>query len=236
MLASCQSVDSILEQAEAALLTTPYTMTMKMAFSSDNKTVDQILSIMNVEIPVTVDGKNIAMDMELDIMGATAGVEAIVADMVMYYNIQVMGQNVKMKATMNEEQYEEFMAESNTEMMVDPEDFGEMTVEKKDGKKYIACAKISDEALEELNEMMEDALKAVGGKATVSEVSYGVTLNDGKYEAMDMTCVYTVTVGGETCTVTFQLSAQFAYDNVEKITAPADADSYLEVNFGDLMN
>ena len=90
MLASCQSVDSILEQAEAALLTTPYTMTMKMAFSSDNKTVDQILSIMNVEIPVTVDGKNIAMDMELDIMGATAGVEAIVADMVMYYNIQVM--------------------------------------------------------------------------------------------------------------------------------------------------
>lgn len=235
MLAACDTPQSLLEKAEAALQNEPYQMTMKMEFSSDNKDLNEIFSIMNMEVPVTVDGKNIAMDMSMDIMGTSAGVEVIVADMVMYYNIELMGQQVKMKATMNEEQYKEFMEENNTEMMVNPEDFGELTVEKKDGKKYIACAKISNEALEELNEMMEEALDAVDGKAAVKEVSYGVMLADGKYETMDMTCVYTVTAGGETYTVTFKLGAAFTYDNVAKITAPADADQYQSVDIGQLM-
>ena len=235
-LVACDTPQSLIEKANAALQNEPYQMTMKMEFSSDNKDLNEIFSIMNMEVPVTVDGKNIAMDMSMDIMGTSAGVEVIVADMMMYYNIEVMGQQVKMKATMNEEQYKEFMAENNTEMMVNPEDFGELTVEKKDGKKYIACAKISNEALEELNEMMEEALDAVDGKAAVKEVSYGVMLADGKYETMDMTCVYTVTAGGETYTVTFKLGAAFTYDSVAKITAPADADQYQRVDFGQLMD
>lgn len=235
-LVACDTPQSLIEKANAALQNEPYQMTMKMDFSCDNEELNKIFSIMNLEIPVTVDGKNLAMDMSMDIMGTSAGVEVIVADMVMYYNIKVLGQNVKMKATMNEEQYQEFMEENNTQMAVSPEDFGELTVEKKDGKKYIACAKISDEALKELNEMMEEALDSVGGKATVDEVSYGVTLAEGKYEAMDMTCVYTVTVGEETCTVTFKLGAAFTYDNVAKITAPADADQYQSVDYGQLMD
>ena len=235
-LAACDNAQTLLQKADAALEKAPYTMSMKMQFECDNAELNEIFSAMNMEIPVTVDGKNMSMDMSMDVMGNAAKIKVTVADMVMYYDMTVMGQNIKMKATMNEEQYQDFMDENNTDMMLNPADFGELTVENKDGKKYIACGKISDEGLKELNDMLEDALESLDGTATVSDVTYGVTLNDGKYESMDMSCVYAVTVSGETINVTFKLRAEFSYDNVAKVTAPADADTYQEANYDDLMN
>ena len=235
MLTACENAESMLKKADEALLNAPYTMTMNMKFETDNTELSQILSMMNLEVPVTVDGKNMAMDMSMDIMGVSADVKATVVDMVMYYDVQVMGQSVKMKAVMNDEQYKEFMEENNTSMVVDPEDFAKLTVEKKDGKKYIACAEITEEGLKELNEMMEKAVKSMDGKVTVDDISYGLTLSGGKYEKMDLSCTYSVTVGDKTSTVTFKVSAEFSYENVAKITAPADADKYTSMDFEDLM-
>ncbi len=235
MLVSCDNALSLIAKADEALKNEPYAITMKMDFQCDNEDINKIFSVMNMEIPAIVDGKNMAMDMSMDVGGYKADAKVSVVDMVMYYNIEMMGQSVKMKATMNEEQYKEFMAESNTQMMVDPADFGKLTVETRDGKKYIACGEISEEGLNELNDMMKEALKSINGEATVSAVTYGVTLNNGKYESMDMTCDYSVTVADETCNVTFKLSAEFSYDNVAKITVPADADKYQEMSFDDLM-
>lgn len=237
MLTACgDNAKSMLKKADAALQKAPYTMTVKMDFESDDAELDKIFSAVNMEIPVTVDGKNLAMDMNMGVSGNTVKAKITLVDMVMYFDMEAMGQRVKMKAAMDEDEYEEFMEESNTEMMVDPDDFGKLTVETKNGKKYIACGEISEEGLDELNEMMEDSLKATGGKATVSDVKYGVTLNDGKYESMELTCVYSVTVNGKTNNVTFKANMEYDYDDAAKVTVPADADTYKEADFDDIMN
>lgn len=235
-LTACgQDAQTMLKKADEALQKTPYTMTMKMKFDTNDTELKEILSMMNMEIPVIVDGKNVSMDMSMDIMGVSADIKALVVDMVMYYDIAVMGQNVKMKAAMNDEQYKEFMAENNAGMAVDPEDFAKLTVEKKDGKSYIACGEITEEGLKELNKLMEKAVEAMGGKVTVDDISYGVTLSGGKYQAVDMTCTYSVTMGSKTVTVNFEMGAEFSYENVAKITAPADADKYQNVDYSDIM-
>ncbi len=235
MLVSCDNAQSLIDKAIAAMEKEPYAMTMKMNFECDNEELNEMFSLMNLEVPATVDGENIALDMSMDLMGYTIGIDVIVADKVMYYNMDMMGEIIKMKSTMNEEQYQEFMANNNTEMAVKPEDFGKLTVETKDGKKYISCDEISEDALKVLNDIMVDALADVDGEATVSDIAYTITLNNGKYESMDMTCTYSITVAGETFNVTFDMSAVFSYDNVAEITAPADADAYEEVSYSDLM-
>ena len=235
MLVSCANVESMIAKADAALQEAPYTINMKMNFECDDKKLSSIFSAMNMEFPITVDGKDIAMDISMEMMGYSADVKMIVADMVMYYDVNVLGQSVKMKATMTDEEYKEFAEENNTEMAVKPEDFGKLTVETKDGKKYITCSEISEEGLEELNDVMKKTLETVNGKAEVSNVAYTIILNKGKYEAMDMTCSYSVTVGGETFKVTMKMNAEYSYDNVAEITAPQDAGKYQEVKFSDLM-
>jgi hypothetical protein len=236
MLVSCgEDAKAILKKADEALQNTPYVMTMKMNFESDNEDVNKIFSLMEMEIPVTIDGKNVALDMSMDVMGYTASIELIIADMVVYYDMSVLGQSVKMKANMNDEQYQEFMEENNTEMVVNPEDFSEITLEVKDGKKYIACAKINEEGIKELNDMMKDFLGEDDASIAVSDITYGVTLKDGKYESMELSCVYAITVGTESYNITMNLGSEFSYDNVKKITAPADADKYQSVDFDELL-
>ena len=208
---------------------------MKMSFECDDEELNQIFSLMNLDIPVTVDGKNISMDMSMDMMGYTIGNNVTVVDMVVYYNMNMMGQSIKMKSTMSEEQYQEFMAENTHEMKLAPDDFAKLTVESKDGKKYIVCDGITEKGLEELNGMVADSLDGIAGEANFNKVAYNVTLNDGKYESVNMTCDYSVTVDGETFNVTMKLSTEYSYDNVAEITAPSDADQYEDVSYSDLV-
>jgi len=236
MLISCDNAKSMLEKASAALEDSPYSMTVKMNFECDNEELNQIFSMMNLEIPMIVDGENIAMDMSVETMGYTTDINVIVFDKVMYYDMSVMGQSYKMKASMNDEQYKEYMSENNNEIIGNPgEFFDKLTVKNKDGKKYVACGEISDEGLEMLNDMIKDTLESIGGKATVSDVTYDVILSDGKYESMDMTCVYSVTTDDGTFNVTFKLGADFSYDDVAAIKAPADASKYQDADFDDLI-
>ena len=236
MLVSCDNALVMVQEANKALEEAPYEMTVKTKFECDDYDIYGILSSMNLEIPVTVDGENISTNMSVGAMGFSVSAKVIVVDMVAYLDISMLGRQLKMKATLDEEAYNELMSESNAEMIINPEDFESLDVETKDGKKYIACAEISDEALAELNDMMEQALKSVNGKATVKDIVYSVTLNDGKYESMDMTCFYSVTVSDKACDVTFKLSADFAYDNIEEVVAPSDASEYQEADLDNFLN
>ena len=52
---------------------------------------------------------------------------------------------------------------------------------------------------------------------------------------MDLSAVYRVTVGGQTHVVNMKMTAKYTYDNIQPITKPADASSYKDVPYGDIM-
>ena len=105
MLASCGAVTaaSAIKKADEALTKAPYTMTMSMDFASDNAQLNTVFDAMSMEIPVTVDGNNMYMKMSMEVMpGVSASVKMTVFDKVLYYDMAVAGQTVKMKATMSD--------------------------------------------------------------------------------------------------------------------------------------
>ena len=235
MLVSCDNAKSLLKKADAALEKKPYAVTMKMKFECDDAEINRLFSHMNIEIPMTVDGKNVAMNMKMDIANYTTKAKIIIADMVMYGDIEMLGQTAKVKTPLNEDQYKDFMEENNTEMAVTPEDFAKLTVESKDGRKYITCEEISKEGLKELNAFMAKSISGIKADVAINNVTNGITLSNGKYESMDLTLVYAVTVADETHNVTVKMNANFSYNHITKITAPADANKYEDVSYNDLM-
>ena len=44
-----------------------------------------------------------------------------------------------------------------------------------------------------------------------------------------------MTVEGETHTVSLTMNARYTYEDIQPITAPADADSYKEVSFDEIV-
>ncbi len=238
LFSSCEAVTaaSAIEKADEALTKAPYIMTMSLDFESDNAEMNTVFDALSMEIPVTVDGDNMYMAMSMEAMpGMTASVKMTVFDKVLYYDMAVAGQNVKMKATMNEEDYAEFLKENQAEMPVDPSQFETLTLETKDGKQVVTCAGITEEGRNALNKVMGDTIGSIDASTTLGDLSYVLTISDGKYESMALTVAYSVTVAGQTVNVSMTMNAKFAYENVSPITAPADASSYTEANLDDLL-
>lgn len=238
MLASCEAVTaaSAIKKADTALTEAPYTITVSMDFESDNAQLNTVFDAMSMEIPMTVDGENMYMDMSMEVMaGVSASVKMTVFDKVLYYDMAVAGQTVKMKATMNDEDYAEFLEENSAEMPIDAAQFETLTLETKDGKQVVTCTGITEEGLKEMNELLGESLSAMGYEAAVGDLSYVITLADGKYETMALTAAYSITVEGQTYTVSMTMNAAFSYKDVAPITAPADADQYTEADLDDLL-
>ncbi len=233
---SCEKApDALLEDAEKALEEKPYTMTMKMNFSSDNKEVNNVFKMMNMEMPFTIDGDNLAMDTSVEVMGETMQMKMTLVNKVLYYDVAFAGQSEKMKANLSDAQYKEFKGDQSAEMPVDYSQFSELTAEKKDGKTIIKCTGLTEEGRKALNDEMDASINGMGGSAELGDFTYTITLKDGKYESMDLSCSYTVSVEDESISVTMTMGADFEYEGVEPITVPEDAASYKSVDYDDLI-
>ena len=237
VFASCDAVvaSSAIAKADKALTEGPYIVTMSMDFDCDNAQLNQVFDAMSMEIPITVDGDNMALKMSTESMGISMDIGMTVVDKVLYYDMSLFGQSMKMKATMSEENYKEFLDENGTEMPVDSAQFETLTLDTVDGKQVITCTGITAEGLDELNKLLGDSLTAMGAEAAVGDLSYVLTIADGKYESMALTVSYSVTVDGETYTVSLTANAKYTYTEVEPITVPADADKYTEVKFDEIL-
>lgn len=237
MFVACESDPAVaaIKKADEALLNTPYAMTMKMDFSSSNAQLDEALSVMCVEVPVVVDGKNMAMDLNMSVEGVDVKADVVVYDMVMYYDMYMMGQSILFKCNMTDEQFAQFNESSNTQMPIGVEGFTNYTMEEKDGKQIITSGEVTDKGLEELNKMVNEAVASMGAGASYNEITYNVVLSDGKYESMAMNANYSVTVSGQTFDVSMSISAEFTYGDFDPVVKPENADAYTEVDYSDLM-
>lgn len=235
--ASCDTLTAAaaIAKAEKALEEKPYTVTMSMDFDCEDKNLNTVFDALSLEFPVTVDGENLYMDMSTEVMGFQTGITMTVVDKVLYANTTVMNQSVKLKATLTEENYEEFIKNNNAELPVTTENFETLTMEVKDGKQIVTCSGITTEGLTAMNDLLSDALTAMGAEATAGDLTMVATISDGLFESMALTATYTVTAGGETHTVSLTMNAKYTYEGIQPITVPADADSYKDVSFDEIV-
>lgn len=235
--ASCDTLTAAaaIAKAEKALEEKPYTVTMSMDFDCEDKNLNTVFDALSLEFPVTVDGENLYMDMSTEVMGFQTGITMTVVDKVLYANTTVMNQSVKLKATLTEENYEEFIKNNNAELPVTTENFETLTMEVKDGKQIVTCSGITTEGLTAMNDLLSDALTAMGAEAAAGDLTMVATISDGLFESMALTATYTVTAGGETHTVSLTMNAKYTYEGIQPITVPADADSYKDVSFDEIV-
>lgn len=239
MFASCDAVSAVtaIAQADQALENNPYCVTITMDLRCDNAQINEVLKTMNMKIPVTVNGKDLAMSVTTEVYGISATANMTIVDKVLYYDMAVplLGQNMKMRTALTEMQYEDFFKDSGSKMPVDSTQFQSLSLQSSGGKHVISCSGITSDGLSSMNELLSDALSIIGASVSVGDLAFAMTISGGKYESMDLSAVYTVTVGGQTHVVNMKMTSNYAYDNIQPVTKPADASSYKDVSYGDIM-
>ena len=233
---SCsETAQDVLARADAALSEAPYKVVLKMEYESDNAEVAEVLSAMNVEIPTVIDGDKMSMNMAMDMGDYVVYTKRAVVDKVLYYSVSLNGETTNMKAALTDEQNKSLVGENSAELVVGAKDFGELTLEKKAGEKHVICSQISEQGIEKLDAMMEYATLGFDAEISFSDVDCYMIIRDGKYDYMEVECVYSVIIDGESYTVTMSMSAALYYDNIDPITVPANADEYETVDYEDIM-
>ena len=234
-----ETAEDVIEKADAALLEAPYKVMLEMEYESNNREINAIISPLSMEMPMIIDGNNVAMDMTVKSNGSYVDVKARVVDKVMYYDVIMPGQIVKIKANMSDDQYKDFLKDTEPGLTVGAEDFGELTLEEKDGEKHISGSELTAKGLKKLNDMMDEAMgdthDRIKGDISIVDVTYNVVIAGGKYRSMEVVCIYSQSVSGGIYNITVRMVAELSYYDIDPITAPYDADVYTEMDYDDLV-
>ena len=211
----------VIADADAALASTAYQMTLSFDMTSDNEEANDALQSMLGDITMvnTVSGDDLKIDMSM--MGVTVGL--VYVDGIVYLN----SGSEKIKFAATEEQLATITDSlSSFGSDIAATDFNTLTLEEVDGKQVVTATDMKPEAEEKLNSMfgmtpVEDV--------EISDLALVATVKDGKYESLVVSFSYT-TSG---ITVTANVTSAFTYNNVA-ITAPADAATYTETTFDEI--
>ncbi len=243
LLVSCAAdPKDIMTKADSALSEGAYKMTSKLKIECDNPDLKAIFDAMSVEIPMIIDGNNFQMEMNMDIgMGIGVDMSYTIIDRTLYMDMSIMGQQVKNKATMTEEQYNSFMSDNGTEQTVSFNDFANMTTEKgENGETVIVCEGITEKGLAELNKTLDQTLESfteigLTEFKLTDGISQTIVIKDGKYQSSTLNYGFTMTVSGETISVNAAMEIKYSYDDIPAVVAPADADQYTEMSYDEMV-
>ena len=239
LFSSCDIADAAktVQKADKALTEKPYIMTISMDFSSDNSYLSPSLEALNASVPVTVDGENMFFEANVssEIASDSTSFQMLIVDRVLYYHFTLLDQEIKVKAPVSDEYYTELRSKGGISMPVNVSHFESMTMETSNGKKIISCSGISAEGRTLLDQSLLDTVGEINDEMDLADLSFVLTIANGKYESMALTVSYTTVLADQPTTVTTSMTATFTYDGVAPLTAPADADTYTEINIEDLL-
>ena len=231
------TAEDLMEKADSALEGGRYKLSAIMDISCSNEEVDaafdEIFGGEAMDMDIYFDGKNMSTEMSMTAGGVTVDIEMTVVDNVLYYSF---GDYAKVKATVPEEEMDDLFGDMGADTSeYNPDDFAKISLEKKDGKYFITCSSYNEEKLDELLEQYEASIGATGAEdISLENVELVFVISDGKYESFTMNMDYAFTVEGEKIECSMDMGMKVDYSAGKEIVAPADADTYEEVSYGDI--
>lgn len=235
LLTSCElqpTAEELLLIASANMLANPYEMTIDISMSSDNKEVNDIMSMVNGTYSARVDGDNLEMTM------AVAGVEVdyLLVDDVIYMNMY----GLKVKMPVNTEQTDELFGEIIGSFDGSVDGLGKLkdaTMTSENGLTTITingAGALVNEAIEKFGDTLGDDVVITANEEKTSIVI--VLDEDNFYKSMTMNMALEYSVEGLDEKVSVDLKYDYTFDFSEdfEIVAPDDADSYVSMDYDDI--
>lgn len=226
--------DELCKAAAEKAASQRYITSMKMNYTSDNAMMNTVLeSMSNIVTSVNIDGNNYAVTMSL--MGMD--MKYILVDNTVYFDI--LGE--KQKATLTDEQYEEFknatLGAASADLSLISAYNTVDTVKYEDGSITIVCKGLSDE----VNALTDSIVADMEGAGTVNinadTFECDITIDsDGNYKSATVHMDMALQIDGVgSIKVSCDIEMTYDFVNAQPVTAPVDADSYTEIPAEDLL-
>lgn len=223
--------EQLIAEAEAAMVGGKYISTVTTDISTDSPELGEALSLLGSmqSIPIMIDGDNMKLSASADGSNATM----TLYDGILYYYVSYGTQSVKVKYSADSDDAQEILPQDlEAKVPLGLSCFGSVELTESDGVTTVSCTEIDTDSIEliqTVDELGLEALLGEGSEISADAVSMTVALEGGRLSSMTVSYTLCVTYNGQTQTVSVTESAEFDYDTYFEISAPFDAESYMDL-------
>ena len=217
-----------------------YTVTVKTVYETkDAKMKDAIAAIGSPTTTISFDGDNIKVDSFATVNDITTKTDYVYIDGVIYYANEISVGELFLseykKANMNAEQKSQLLSDVGAGANISKEDFSQSNTEPHGYSIIYTCTGISSDAKESLCNIFASKFEAIGATVKLSDVTYCFETIKGEITSSKISCNFVINMGGEEYKVTMHLNYEYNYDAEVSISAPRDAEEYLDASLEEIL-
>ena len=218
--------------------TDKYVATVTVEFESDDlKMKDAIAAMGEASYTVTADGTGLMIESSAEI-GDISLNEAYIYLNGTLHLATTLGFDGKSassykKAAMSEGDRDALLDKIGPGASIGRNDFLKFDMSKEGNYKTYVCSGIKSESKASLCSLFESKF---AGSATVNleSAEYTIVLLGNANDSFTLSCVFTVTMDGTDYSVTMNMSCDYEYKDIS-VSAPEDADKYVDVKLSDIL-
>ena len=210
----------LVAEADTALGEKAYTMRTAVQYeSTDAKMAEAIASFTNPAVLTEVNGDSFRISMLFEKDGRENGVIYTYVDGVLYTELDELGVTTKTSETVTDLDKNTLRSELGAGATLSVDDFESAKAVTANGESLITCTDIKDEPLDSLVEALADQMPE-GTVVAIKDTSLIITISDGLYKNILLTCSYVITTADAVYTLDMTYVSEFTYGDVDEITAP----------------
>lgn len=217
-----------------------YAANISVTFATnDDKMKDAVYALNSSASTLYVDGDKVMLDSLAELDNISVKDNYVYIDGVIYHGTLVTANgksaSVYEKANMTAENRDKLIADFGTGSDIGVGDFETHDMTGSNGNFTYTCSDINEDAKKSLGDIFASEFSGLGATVQLDDAEYILTTENDRDESYTLSCHFSVTMNGETYTVTMHISCDYNYDAAVNILAPQNADNYTLVSYEEII-
>ena len=240
LFASCaQTADTILSIADDELSKIDYTVNTQIVYSSTNEELKAAIEGMDaVSMTFSKKGHSSKSVANMSIDGVAVEKEYLITAGVLYYTYtEYDGTEVfalTEKVNLNADERAAIYEDIGMQAPISYNDFETIDIQTKKSVDLITCEKLKVDSAVAMEKLVKSNLGISGADVSVNSAELVYKLVDGQYNGEFLTVKYTIQIGETNYDLEMLITREYDFATPVDITAPTDADKYVQTTYAEL--
>ncbi len=230
------------DKTEENLQKETYKISVRVAFASDDEAMRAAIRKLNnpqgTATVIEVDKDNFRITSEAGVGGYNVSKTYTLVDGRLYHHSVIKSESqiasVREVTSLNDTDRDYLLVTRGEGAGIDISDFAMISFNKiQDGRCY-ECSNINEESARSLEKLFEAGFNAAEATIRLDSATYKLEIVKERNASSTLSCNFVVTMNDTDYTITMRMYYTYDYDAQISISAPTDADKYVEIPYTDI--
>ena len=237
-----QTPDDTDKNKEENLQTDTYKISVRVAFASDDEAMKAAIRKLNnpqgTATVIEVDKNNFRISSEASVNGYSVSKTYTLVDGSLYHHSVIKSEtqiaSVREMASLNDADRDNLLIIRGEGAGIDISDFAVLNINKTQNGRFYECSSINEKSAKSLEKLFEAGFNAAEATIRLDSATYTLEIVNERNVSSTLSCNFVVTMNDTDYTITMRMYYTYDYDAQISISAPGDADKYVEIPYTDI--